>query len=237
MEYGEKQMILGTNLRTFVVGLLLITAALAAPLLKPTIRLADTMSAVNLEKMIPDQFGEWHKEAGELEQIVNPERKNLLVKLYNQTLTRAYLDNHGNRVMLSIAYGGDQTDEMQIHRPEVCYIAQGFQVIKERVDTLATGYGALPIKRLFAVQGNRNEPITYWIRVGDNAVVLKGLQQKMAQMRYGLTGKVPEGMLVRVSSINPDEKDAYRAQDDFIKALLAAMTQVDRTRLAGNFED
>ena len=230
-------MILGTNLRTFVVGLLLITAALAAPLLKPTIRLADTMSAVNLEKMIPDQFGEWHKEAGELEQIVNPERKNLLVKLYNQTLTRAYLDNHGNRVMLSIAYGGDQTDEMQIHRPEVCYIAQGFQVIKERVDTLATGYGDLPIKRLFAVQGNRNEPITYWIRVGDKAVVLKGLQQKMAQMRYGLTGKVPEGMLVRVSSINPDEKDAYRAQDDFIKALLGAMTQEDRTRLAGNFED
>ena len=230
-------MILGSNLRTFVIGMLLISAAVAAPFLKPTVRLADSMAAVNLEKMIPDQFGEWHKESGKLEQIVNPERQNLLVKLYNQTLTRAYLDNHGNRIMLSIAYGGDQTDEMQIHRPEVCYTAQGFQVIKERVDSLSTGYGSLPIKRLLAVQGNRNEPITYWIRVGDNAVVVKGLQQKMAQMRYGLTGKVPEGMLVRVSSISSDETGAYRAQDNFIQAMLAAMNREDRTRLAGNFEN
>lgn len=228
-------MILGAKLQSLVIGLLLILTAVAAPSLKPTVRLADSMPAVNLEKMIPEQFGEWHKEAGVLEQIVNPERKNLIEKLYNQTLTRAYLDNQGTRIMLSIAYGGDQTDEMQIHRPEVCYTAQGFQVLKEKVGDLATEYGALPIKRLFAVQGSRNEPITYWIRVGDKAVVLQGLQQKLAQMRYGLTGKVPEGMLVRVSSINADDTDAYRSQDRFIGAMLAAMNQEDRTRMIGIF--
>lgn len=230
-------MIIGTNLRILIIGLLLILTAVAAPHLKPTVRLADSMPAVNLEKMIPDQFGEWKKESGELEQIVNPERQKLLVKLYNQTLTRAYLDSHGTRIMLSIAYGGDQTDEMQIHRPEVCYTAQGFQVIKQKIDVLSTEYGSIPIKRLFATQGIRNEPITYWIRVGDSAVVLKGLQQKLAEMRYGLTGKVPEGMLVRVSSISADEKVAYRDQDDFIKAMLASMNKEDRTRLAGNFEN
>jgi len=230
-------MILGANLKSLIIGTLLILAAIGAPHLKPTVRIADSMSAVNLEKMIPDQFGDWRQESGELKQIVNPERQNLLLKLYNQTLTRAYLDSHGNRIMLSIAYGGDQTDEMQIHRPEVCYTAQGFQVLRQRIDTLSTAYGSLPIKRLFAVQGNRNEPITYWIRVGDKAVVLKGLQQKWAQMRYGLTGKVPEGMLVRVSAIDPDEKNAYRAQDDFIKAMLSVLNKEDRARLAGNFED
>jgi EpsI family protein len=195
------------------------------------------MAAVNLEQMIPDQFGEWHKEHGELEQIVNPENKMLLAKIYNQTLTRAYLDNHGTRIMLSIAYGGDQNDEMKIHRPEVCYAAQGFQVMKEQTDTVFTEFGSIPIKRLLAVQGGRNEPITYWIRVGDKAVVPKGLQQKLAQLRYGLTGKVPDGMLVRVSSISADEKDAYRTQDDFIKAMLAAMNKEDRARLAGSFQD
>jgi EpsI family protein len=230
-------MILGSHLKYLAIGTLLILAAVGAPHLKPTVRVADSMTAVNLEKMIPEHFGNWHQESGELKQIVNAERQNLLTKLYNQTLSRAYLDNQGNRIMLSIAYGGDQTDEMQIHRPEVCYTAQGFQVIRQKIDTLSTAYGALPIKRVFAVQGSRNEPITYWIRVGDKAVVLKGLQQKWAQMRYGLTGKVPEGMLVRVSSIDADEKNAYRAQDDFIRSLLAVMNNEDRARLAGNFEE
>jgi EpsI family protein len=230
-------MILGSNFKYLVIGTLLILATVGAPHLKPTVRVADSLAAVNLEKMIPVQFGNWRQESGELKQIVNAERQNLLTKLYNQTLTRAYLDNQGNRIMLSIAYGGDQTDEMQIHRPEVCYTAQGFQVLRQKIDTLSTSYGVLPIKRVFAVQGNRKEPITYWIRVGEKAVVLKGLQQKWAQMRYGLTGKVPEGMLVRVSSIDPDERNAYRAQDDFIKSLLAVLGKEDRARLAGNFEE
>jgi len=230
-------MILGSNLRTIVIGLMLILASALAPHLKPTVIMADSMAAVNLEQMIPDQFGEWHKERRELEQIVSPENKIMLAKIYNQTLTRAYLDNYGTRIMLSIAYGGDQNDEMKIHRPEVCYAAQGFQVIKEKTDTVSTEFGSIPIKRLLAVQGNRIEPITYWIRVGDKAVVPKGLQQKLAQLRYGLTGKVPDGMLVRVSSISADEKDAYRAQDDFIKAMLAAMNKEDRARLAGSFQD
>lgn len=238
MEAGEKQMILDSNLRTIVIGLMLILASVVAPHLKPTVKLADSMVAVNLEKMIPGQFGEWHEEHAALEQmVINPESKAVLSKIYNQTLTRAYLDSHGARIMLSIAYGGDQTDEMKIHRPEVCYAAQGFQVIKEKTDTVSTEFGSIPVKRLLAVQGNRNEPITYWIRVGDKAVIPKGLQQKLAELRYGLTGKVPDGMLVRVSSISADEKDAYRAQDDFIKAMLAAMNKEDRARLAGSFQD
>lgn len=228
-------MILGTSKQALFIGMLMIFASASAAYLKPTKKLADSMPAVDLEKMIPAQFGEWHTDSVVLEQIISPERKVLLAKLYSQTLTRAYLDSHGTRIMLSIAYGGDQSDEMQVHRPEVCYTAQGFQVEKDRLDTLPTKFGSLPIKRLFAVQGNRNEPITYWITVGDQAVVLKGLQQKLAQLRYGLTGKVPDGMLVRVSSISRDDKDAYRIQDEFVREMLAAMSKEDRTRIAGRF--
>jgi EpsI family protein len=236
MAIGEKQMILGAKKRTLLIGLLMVVASASASYMKPTVKMADSMPSVNLEKMVPVQFGEWHSDSVVLEQIVNPERKVLLAKIYNQTLTRTYLDSHGTRIMLSIAYGGDQSDEMQIHRPEVCYTAQGFQVKKESLDTLSTKFGALPIKRLFAVQGGRNEPITYWITVGNKAVVVKGLQQKLAQLRYGLTGKVPEGMLVRISSISENEKEAYRIQDDFVREMLSSMSKVDRTRMTGNFE-
>ncbi|MBI3479749.1 MAG: EpsI family protein [Nitrosomonadales bacterium] len=227
---------LATNKQAVLIGLLLIVVAISAAYLKPTKKLADSMPAVNLEKMIPAQFGEWYTDPVVLEPIISPDRKILLSKLYAQTLNRSYLDGHGTRIMLSIAYGGDQSDEMQVHRPELCYTAQGFQVERDRLDNLPTKFGSLPIKRLFAVQGLRAEPITYWITVGDKAVVLKGMEQKLAQLRYGLTGKVPDGMLVRVSSISADDQDAYRIQDDFVREMLAAMSKEDRARIAGRFE-
>jgi EpsI family protein len=231
-------MILGTRVNYFVIGLLMITASAAGNFLKPTAKLSDSRPSVNLEKIIPEQFGEWHKDPVELEQIITPERKELIAKIYNQTLTRSYLDSHGSRIMLSIAYGGDpSTKEMRVHRPEICYPAQGFQVEKQFLDTLATKFGTLPIKRLIAVQGSRNEPITYWITMGDKALVQKGLQQKFAQLRFGLTGKVPDGMLVRISSINRDDKEAYQMQDNFIREMLAAMSKDDRERISGNFEE
>ncbi len=100
--------------------------------------------------------------------------------------------------------------------------------------TLPTPYGVLPVRRLIALQGNRNEPITYWIVVGDKAA-LPGLKQKFAQLRYGLTGKVPDGFLVRISSIDRDRQAAYQLQEEFIKSMLDAMSETDRARISGRF--
>ncbi|MBI2289337.1 MAG: EpsI family protein, partial [Betaproteobacteria bacterium] len=112
--------------------------------------------------------------------------------------------------------------------------AQGFDVSDSVAGTLPTPYGVLPVKRLIAVQGNRNEPITYWVVVGDKATVT-GLQQKFAQLSYGLTGKVPDGFLVRISSIDPDRQAAYQLQESFIKSMLGALSEKDRARISGRF--
>jgi EpsI family protein len=134
--------------------------------------------------------------------------------------------------MLSIAYGGDQSKALQLHLPEVCYVAQGFQMLDERSDALATGFGKLPVKRLVARQGQRNEPITYWITIGDRAV-MSGIQQKLQRMAYGLSGKIPDGMLVRVSTIQASETEAFRLQDRFVADMLGVMAPKDRVRLLG----
>ena len=73
--------------------------------------------------------------------------------------------------MLSIAYGGDQSDTMAVHKPEVCYPAQGFQILKNATASFSTGDGNIPVKRLVATQGPRIEPITYWTTVGDTVAV------------------------------------------------------------------
>lgn len=217
-----------------IVGIAMLGAAGLAVALKPSVKVADQGDNIHLETMIPKQFGEWKLDESIAPLQVSPDVQAQLGKIYNQTLSRTYINPQGRRIMLSIAYGGDQSDSLQVHRPEVCYTQQGFHVVRDALSRLATKYGELPVKRLTAVQRERNEPITYWITVGDK-VTYAGLRRKLAQLGYGLTGTIPDGMLVRVSSIDRDEERAYQVQEDFVREMLAAVSDKDRLRLIGRF--
>lgn len=222
-------------LRTgLVVAVLMFAASAAAVALRPTHRLAEAGPRVDLEAMIPKQFGDWRIDETIVPVLPAPDVQAKLDKIYNQTLARTYVNSRGQRIMLSIAYGGDQSDAMQVHLPEVCYAAQGFQVKKSSLGQIATDYGALPVKRLVATLSNRIEPITYWITVGDE-VINTGHRRKLAQLKYGITGSVPDGILVRASSINRDNGEAYALQEGFLRNMLDAMRPGDRGRIAGRF--
>jgi EpsI family protein len=216
------------------MGILMILSGALTMALTPTKRIADQQENINLEIMIPEKFGDWKIDKSILPLQVDAEVRASLDKIYNQTLARTYVNSLGEHIMLSVAYGGDQSDNLAVHKPEVCYYIQGFEIMKIFSDELTTQYGKLPIRRLLAVKGNRNEPITYWVTVGDKAV-LPGLDQKLQQLRYGLTGSVPDGMLVRISSINSDNSKAYQLQTIFIENLLLAVNTRERIRLIGIF--
>lgn len=221
------------SFKHLVIGVCMFAAAGLAMALKPTDKIANVESAINLETLIPNQFGEWKIDENLIPIKVSPEVQARLDTIYGQTLTRTYINAGGRRVMLSIAYGANQgSDDFQVHRPEFCYTAQGFQVTKGREDQLRLGSSELPIRRLEAVQGKRNEPITYWITIGDKAT-LPGIGRKLAQLSYGLTGKIPDGMLIRVSSISDNAEEEYRLQDQFVNAMLDAVEPTQRIRLTG----
>jgi EpsI family protein len=220
------------NPRMLVIALLMFAGAGLALAMKPTQRIADTREQPDLSAMIPRQFGEWMVDTSIVPIEPSPEAKALLNKVYNQTLSRTYVNAAGQRIMLSIAYGGDQSDSMQVHRPEVCYAAQGFEMFDIVAGVMLTKYGELPVKRLVATQGNRNEPITYWIVIGEKAA-LSPWEQKLARLRYGMTGRVPDGLLVRISSIDRDRKSAYQQHDKFVESMLEAASQKDRVWIAG----
>jgi EpsI family protein len=221
------------SFKHLVIGLCMFAAAGMALALKPTQKIADAGPQVDLEVMIPKQFGDWKIDESITPLIANPEQEALISKIYSQTLTRTYVNANGERIMLSIAYGGDQSDGMQVHKPEICYPAQGFQILKNDTDTFSTGETSIPVKRLVATQGQRIEPITYWRTVGD-AVEVSGVKWKFQQLKYGLTGKIPDGLLFRISSIQADEAKAYQTQDKFTRDLLKAMSPRGRERIVGN---
>jgi EpsI family protein len=134
--------------------------------------------------------------------------------------------------MLSIAYGADQTRDNQVHKPEVCYPAQGFELLGTQKDLTHTESGDVPVMRVLTRQGPRVEPVTYWIRVGDK-VVRGALEQNMARLQFGLRGSLPDGLLFRVSTIEEDPALAYKLHDVFVGDLLKALTPQARYSLGG----
>jgi EpsI family protein len=219
-------------LASVILGVAMAGTSALTGALTPKQKVAAVHERFDLEAMIPKRFGNWTVDNSVVPLTPDETQKELIATLYDQTLARTYVNDAGQRVMLSIAYGGDQSKQLQLHLPEVCYVAQGFDMVQDHKGELATHYGSVPVKRLVARQNARNEPITYWVTVGDKAV-MSGLGQKYQRFVYGLTGKIPDGMLVRVSTIEADEHSAYRAQDRFVNQMLDAMSPHDRTKLLG----
>ena len=215
-----------------VLGLAMAGTSALTGALTPKPRVLQPHEQFSLEQMIPQRFGDWRIDPSVVPLAPDPEQQSVLEKIYDQTLSRTYVNSQGQRVMLSIAYGGDQSKSLQLHLPEVCYVAQGFQLVRDGAGSLATPYGALPVKRLVARQQQRNEPITYWITIGEHAA-RAGIQQKLRRLAYGLSGEIPDGMLVRVSTIQASDTQAYRVQDRFVADMLGTMAPRDRTRLLG----
>ena len=217
---------------SLVLGLAMAGTSALTGALTPKARVLQAHEQFSLERMIPQRFGDWVIDPSVVPLQPDPEQQSVLEKIYDQTLSRTYVNREGQRVMLSIAYGGDQSKALQLHLPEVCYVAQGFELVEDSEDLLPTRHGRLPVKRLVARLSERNEPITYWITIGDKATKA-GIQQKLRRLAYGLSSEIPDGMLVRVSTIGSDEHAAWRVQDRFVLDLLAVLAPGDRAHLIG----
>jgi len=217
--------------RNIIIALLMLAASGIAVALRPTQLMADIGTSLDLEEIVPQTFGDW-QELRQSGQIVNPQLQQSLDKFYAQILSRLYVNSKGEAIMLSIAYGKDQSDEKQVHYPEVCYPAQGFHVLSTEKGSAKTDFGDIRVKRLLTELGARKEPITYWTTVGQH-VVLSGFEAKKAQLSYGFSGYVPDGLIFRVSSVDNDSEKAFKLQQTFISDLIKNISPSDRLRLAG----
>lgn len=220
------------RMRALFVFALMAVAVGLTHFARPSIYMADTLGKPNLETLFPLQFGDWRVDARAAMVQPNPATQALLNSIYNQTLTRTYINAAGNRIMLSVAYGGDQSDGTSAHVPEVCYPAQGFQITSNTKSQLQLANRVVGVRHLMSNMGNRNEPITYWLVVGDQ-VTTSRTDQKLAQFRLGLKGLIPDGMLVRVSSIDSNMARGHQMQASFLADLATAVPDTARDRVFG----
>jgi len=221
------------TLRNVVLMALMLATSGFAVALRPKHLTADQAPQISYEQIIPESFGDWIAEENKNTLVINPQQEEQLSTLYSEIVTRTYTNRiTGRRVMLSIAYGADQTRNNQVHKPEVCYPAQGFQLLNTQKDQTHTDSGDIPVMRVLTRLGPRIEPVTYWIRVGDK-VVRGAVEQNLARLQFGLRGSLPDGLLFRVSTIEDDPGPAYDLHDAFVSDLLKTLSPAERFHLGG----
>jgi EpsI family protein len=221
------------RLRAAIVLCLAVATAALANAFVPTVHIADLRPKTPLAQLIPTSFGEWSEDRSTPVILPAPDVQAKLDQVYNQVLARTYINREGGRIMLSLAYGGDQSDGMNVHRPEVCYPAQGFAVLDLQSQMLAVAGRAIPITRAITRLGPRTEPLTYWIVNGDQVIGSRTFDGRIVQLKYTLRGQIPDGMLVRISSIDSDSRQAFALQDRFARDLAAAVDSGFLVRIVG----
>lgn len=193
---------------------------------------AQVRAQTPLEQLFPAQFGDWRLDPSSAALIRPAFEQARRFQMYDQVLERTYMDSLGRRIMLSVAYGRQQSVGLQMHRPEVCYKAGGFHISDVRPGSLTLLSREVPVTRLFASMDGRPEPITYWRLLG-HELIADETQFKLRQLSMGVSSSIPDGLLVRVSSIDDNLAGAYQLHAAFAQALAQALTPAQRQRVLG----
>jgi EpsI family protein len=207
-------------------------AAGSAFALKPRHRLRLAGSA-KLDTVIPRQFGGWVEQPSEA--LIKPEDEDdLAARLYSEVVGRVYVNKSGATVMVLIAYGDTQNDLLQLHRPEVCYPAFGFEIEGSRKVAIPLGGDVdLPARSLVAASAQRTEQILYWTRIGEH-LPTDNREQRIAKLEDQFAGIVPDGVLVRISTVGNDAEAALSVNRSFARELVHAIPAGQRAVLIGS---
>lgn len=205
--------------RELIAGALMASAAVVAAARKPNVRL-DYLGSHKLEQVVPKHFGEWSfvSSSG----LVIPPEDQLRTTLYSQLLTRVYF-NGRSTVMLLMAYSANETGFLQVHRPEFCYTAAGYDLsdfAHHHIPLL--GSRGFTANSLTAERDAATEKLVYWTRIGDH-IPLSWAEQKLTFAGDNLKKLIPDAALIRVSTSDADPSEALRTIDGFVQAMIASI--------------
>jgi len=199
-------------------------------------------SRASLAQIIPDHFGDW-RVIPTPDQVIDPaterDAKDPFFTLYDDVLMRAYQNADGHVVLLALAYGKHQRQEFKIHRPELCYVAQGFRLLRrDRVVFPLVDRHSQPVtgSRMLVQSPGRTEVVSYWIRIG-NLFSESSWTTRYYLLKQGISGHVLDGILVRVSQIVPSADEGtsgkYALQEQFLSELVHASPAAAEALLIG----
>ncbi|WP_448586854.1 exosortase-associated protein EpsI, V-type [Thermaurantiacus sp.] len=217
--------------RDLVLGLPLVVAAGAAYALTPRHRM-NLLGDRKLEDVVPTRIADWEVTPSNAVVLPDPPEGSLADRLYDQQLSRLYTSQTELPVMLVIAYGSTQSDLLQLHRPENCYRALGFEITASRRVDLPVAGVTVPMRALTATASDRIEPILYWTRLGDRLPTTNN-EQRLMKLQTEMEGFIADGVLGRVSTVAQPSPEIQAGLERFARALLMALSPDGREALVG----
>lgn len=183
-----------------------------------------------LEEALPREFGSWR--AMPAAGVVLPPEGSLTDRLYSDVVVRAYEDGR-SAVTLLLAYGALQSGGMQMHRPELCYPAAGFAINSSQLVNLPLDRERRIRAKLLDTRSSvRKEQVLYWTRIGDEFPTSR-VEQRWAVLRQNFVGRVPDGMLVRTSTVAQNSEAALPILNSFVAAMIRGVRSSARDLLFG----
>ncbi|RYE81780.1 MAG: EpsI family protein [Oxalobacteraceae bacterium] len=219
--------------RVCMVALVLMLAAAGGAWLA-TPRLQEVQEAPSLDVTVPNAFGDWHVLQNRSAQVdVSQGVENPQEQPYDQTVMRTYVNSRGEQVMLALAWGQRQRQDVKVHRPEVCYPAQGYEVTRLGPGgsiALAGAEFPVPTVSMLTNQRGSYEAVRYWIRIGDSYGG-DGLRARWYILQEGIKGRIPDGILVRASQRITSTDQAQQSgvlMENFLTELVASVPPATR---------
>jgi EpsI family protein len=222
----------GLSRRDVLMGGALLAGAGGALALTPRGRLVLLPAGKKIDAAIPQRLGPWTDMPSS--GIILPNTPDSLAgRLYGEVVSRVYAAPNRLPVMLVVAYGAVQNDLLQLHRPEVCYSAQGFEISQQQRATIDMGNGVqLPARSLLARNDQRMEPIVYWTRIGDD-LPTNGTEQRLAKLRQQWDGYIADGVLVRISTVSAPSAAVQAQLAEFARLMVTHLPRSIRPALVG----
>ena len=216
--------------RKFALGLAFASIAGVAAARQPS-KNVDYLGKTKIDQILPEKLGRWTfmSSSG----LVVPPEDQLAQALYAQLLTRVYVSESGTPIMLLVAQSGSQTGILQIHRPEFCYTAGGYELSPSAPHKVTLPQNAtLPALSISATLRGQTEQIVYWTRIGEH-LPQSWVQQRLAVAMDNLRGVIPDAVMVRVSTYGSDKAAALAEVDDFIRTMMGSVVPAVRRVFIG----
>ena len=199
--------------RSLLIGATLIGGAALAFYREPT-KVAVAVPDKVFRGLIPRQVANWQSRKSD--ELVVPQEDDFTAKLYENLETFVYEGANVPSMMLLLAYNSVQQNDVQAHRPEVCYPASGYPIIFS--EELSIKYKGKMISGRYLIakrDSSSFEHIIYWIRIGD-AFPASWARQRLDMALINASGIIPDGALFRVSTINQSSMKNVNLVQDFI---------------------
>ena len=222
-----------TRRRDFVIGGACALGAGAAIAMKPRRKVSLMPPGMKLSNILPREFGGWTSR--DVSDFYAPETPDsLLAQLYGETVGRIYRHGDGStEIMMLMAHGDSQSNELQLHRPEVCYPAFGFAIVESMPLQLPiAGTVTVPGRRLIAQAAEQKQSVIYWTRLGE-AFPVGVTEQRFVRLNTAMHHYIPDGLLARFSVSGPDSAPAFAAMKTFIAELVLKVAAGSRAPLIG----